>query len=370
MASELSKQKVDDVRAWLNKPEVLAELARAVRENVKPVTVARIVQSAMVRQPKLFDCSRHSLWGAILQSLELGLLPDGREAALIPYQIKGTLTCTFQPMYQGLVKLASNAGVVVIPPVSVYSNEKFKIQYGMVPPILHEPLPPDRRGEFVLCYSIAMVNGQPVPDYMWREDIDAIRDRSKGYQNALKYNDQENPWIRDYPEMAKKTVFKRQAKYLPKSAELSQALSVDDDAEFGHAGLSVDVIDAPVPTTKAAKLAANVRSKTPVSVPTEPEFEEPQTPTGGSPPPPNVYDPEKPDDIPFDSKPAPPSPIISGKRAMRLFNLISTADLAVRDPVMNQYGLSKIGLQKECLKFTEAQAEAIEDSLTPPTAGK
>ena len=343
MANELTKQKIDDVRAWLTGPAVLAELGRAVREKVKPVTVARIVQSAMVRQPKLFDCTRHSLWGSILQSLELGLLPDGREAALIPYQIKGALTCTFQPMYQGLVKLASNAGVVVIPPVSVYSNERFTIQYGMIPPIVHEPLPPDRRGDFVACYSIAMVNGVPVPDFMWKAEIDAIRDRSKGFQNAKKYGDDENPWIRDYPEMAKKTVFKRQAKYLPKSAEMSQALSADDDAEFGHAGLSVDVIDSPPGESKAAKLTANVRAKTP-----PPELPiSPQDDSGGP-------------EISAPSLPATNSGlVIDSKRARELKNALLGMEGEHRAELIAKYGLKALSLDAGLLTMTESVADRL-----------
>lgn len=349
MANELSKQKVDDVRAWLTGPAVLAELGRAVREKVKPITIARIIQSAMVRQPKLFDCTRHSLWGSILQSLELGLLPDGREAALIPYQIKGTLTCTFQPMYQGLVKLASNAGVVVIPPVSVYSNERFTIQYGMIPPIVHEPLPPDRRGEFVACYSIALVNEQPVPDFMWKAEIDAIRDRSKGYQNAKKYDDDENPWIRDYPEMAKKTVFKRQAKYLPKSAELSQALSADDDAEFGHAGLSVDVIDAPPGDSKAAKMAANVRAKTPLPEP-QPEPQDESRQETAQP------EPERPAPTPAATN---SGLLIDSKRARQLKNALLALEMPDRTELTEKYKLKPASLDAGLLKMTEAQADQL-----------
>lgn len=239
---ELMKQQAQTMRSWIEGPAVQRELARALRTQIRPEVVARIVISAMVRQPALFECTRESLWASILRSLEIGLIPDGIEAALVPYKT----VCTFQPMYQGLVKLASNAGATVLPPVIVYANEPFKIQLGSNPPFLHTPLPPSQRGEAVGAYGVCMVNDFPVGDFMWLEEINAVRDKSNGYQVAKRYG-KDSPWTTHPAEMQKKTVFKRLCKYLPKSAELAQAVASDDEAEAGTIDTSFVVAGGGMP---------------------------------------------------------------------------------------------------------------------------
>ncbi|MBZ4283979.1 recombinase RecT, partial [Streptococcus pneumoniae] len=63
---------------------------------------------------------------------------------------------------------------------------------------------------------------------MNREEIDGIMKRSQGYKSAVQYN-KSHPWLSDYNEMAKKTAFRRLAKWLPLSAEFRDALDKDDD---------------------------------------------------------------------------------------------------------------------------------------------
>jgi len=236
------QQQAKTVKAWLEGPSVQRELGKALRQQIKPAAVVRIIVSAMVRQQQLFSCSRESLWASVMRSLEIGLLPDGIEAALVPY--KGV--CTFQPMYQGLVKLATNAGATVLPPVIVHANEKFKMQLGSNPPFVHEPLPPSTRGEAIGAYAVCMVNDFPVGEFMWLEEINAVRDKSSGYVASKKYG-KDSPWTTHPAEMQKKTVFKRLCKYLPKSAELAQAVASDDDAESGIIDMSPVIADGGAP---------------------------------------------------------------------------------------------------------------------------
>ena len=54
-----------------------------------------------------------------------------------------------------------------------------------------------------------------------KDEIDGIRKRSRSGNNG--------PWVTDYNEMAKKTAFRRLAKWLPLSAEFRDAVEKDDD---------------------------------------------------------------------------------------------------------------------------------------------
>ena len=53
------------------------------------------------------------------------------------------------------------------------------------------------------------------------EEIDAIRNRSKASNSG--------PWVTDYSEMAKKTVFKRASKWITLSPEIRDGLEKDEE---------------------------------------------------------------------------------------------------------------------------------------------
>ena len=47
--------------------------------------------NALIRVPKLAECTGHSLETAVVACVEAGLVPDGREAAIIPFKDTATL---------------------------------------------------------------------------------------------------------------------------------------------------------------------------------------------------------------------------------------------------------------------------------------
>jgi recombination protein RecT len=57
---------------------------------------------------------------------------------------------------------------------------------------------------------------------MSKREVDEIRARSKSGGSG--------PWVTDYEEMAKKSVFRRHSKVLPMSAELVQAMEADGES--------------------------------------------------------------------------------------------------------------------------------------------
>jgi len=82
-------------------------------------------------------------------------------------------------------------------------------------------------------------------EWMTTTDVNAIRNRSKSGKSG--------PWATDWSEMARKTVLKRAAKYLPKSVSMVDALEIADRAEAP--GYIDATQQAPLKTVKATHAA-------------------------------------------------------------------------------------------------------------------
>lgn len=184
----------------------------------------RFVQSAvnaLTRVPKLGNCDKMSFFGSLMQLASYGLNPDGRNAHLIPY---GT-TCTLVIDYKGLVTLALRCDKVSkVEAFDVYKNDHFRLVNGEVEHIVDDPW--GDRGDIVGYYAVCQFSdGVKKYEVMSKSDVDAVRRRSKAANNG--------PWVTDYNEMAKKTVFKRLSKWLPVTPELADAINRDDE-EYRH----------------------------------------------------------------------------------------------------------------------------------------
>lgn len=219
------KQKYNTVAALLEKSR--GQIARAVPDHRKVDRMLRVALNSLTRTPKLLDCNVNSLLGAIMQSSQLGLEPDGLlgHAYLVPY--KGNVTLI--PGYKGLLRLARNSGQIsTIQAHEVYKADTFTFHYGLEPVLEHIPSPDAEfaADQIVAFYAIARFkDGGYQFDVMWRKQVDAIRGRSMASNSG--------PWVTDYAEMGKKTVLRRLCKMLPLSAELERAVTLDEQADSG-----------------------------------------------------------------------------------------------------------------------------------------
>ncbi|NKV63714.1 hypothetical protein GS924_06775 [Rhodococcus hoagii] len=87
---------------------------------------------------------------------------------------------TFVPGYRGLVKLAWQSGQLEsIAAHVVYEGDEFDYSYGLSPTLVHKPALRDR-GDVLAAYAVATFkHGGNAFEIMSREDIEAIRKRSK-----------------------------------------------------------------------------------------------------------------------------------------------------------------------------------------------
>lgn len=180
----------------------------------------RFVQSAvnaLTKTPKLSSCDKMSFFGSLMQLASFGLEPNGRDAHLIPYG----QTCTLIIDYKGLVTLAMRSErVSKCEAFEVYKNDHFRLVNGEVEHIVDDPW--GDRGDLVGFYAVCTFkDGAKKYEVMSKADVDAIRKRSKSGQNG--------PWVTDYNQMGRKTVFKRLTKWLPVTPELQDAIAADDE---------------------------------------------------------------------------------------------------------------------------------------------
>lgn len=232
------KSEYDSVRDLFNKMQ--GELATVLPKHLTPERMTRIALNCVRAVPKLLECDRKSLMAAVMRASQLGLEPDGvlGQAYLIPYgkQVQ------FIVGYRGLIDLARRSGEVSnIVAREVYENDEFTIDWSAEIPFKHVPLLRGDRGEITHFWALARFkDGGFHWDYMAVGEVEAIRDKSQGYQSAVKWKKGdviESPWTHHFVEMGKKTVIRRIAKFLPMSVQ--RAVVTEELADAGKA-FSVD----------------------------------------------------------------------------------------------------------------------------------
>jgi recombination protein RecT len=219
------QEKIKNVRALLERSR--AQIAMALPKHLDPDRMLRIAMTSIQRTPKLLDCEPTSLLGAVIQSSQLGLEPDGvlGHAYLIPYGTK----VQFQCGYKGLLDLARRSGTLsTVEARAVYEGDEFAYAYGLHPRLHHVPTTSPGTGPLTFAYAIVrLTNGGVQWDVMSRAQIDAHRAR---YSRAT---GDDSPWQTAFDEMAKKTILKRALKLCPASIELQRAIAHDDAVDSG-----------------------------------------------------------------------------------------------------------------------------------------
>lgn len=222
---------IDQVRTQLT--AMTPQFKAALPAHVNPERFVRVVMTALQMTPALLNADRRTLFASAMRASQMGLLPDGREGAIVMFKDQAQ----FMPMVAGVMKLVRNSGEISTWSVqSVYENDAFDYELGDDERIKHKPALTGR-GKIIGAYSIVtMKDGEKSREFMSVEDIEAIRKRSRSGSSG--------PWVTDFSEMAKKTVVRRHSKRLPMSTDLDEAMR-EDDAMFMPA-------DKPAPAAEAA----------------------------------------------------------------------------------------------------------------------
>lgn len=218
------------------------QIARALPTHMTPDRMLRVAMTQVRRNPKLGQCTPGSLASCMLALAAVGLEPDGRRAHLVPFKDE----CTLIIDYKGIAELAiRNGDISTIHCDVVCENDDFEFDLGEVKRHRIDLRKP--RGEMYAVYSlVTKKDGSKQACVMSKDEVDAIRKRSRSAGNG--------PWVTDYNEMAKKTVFKRLSKWLVLSPEIRDLVDADD-AEYGEQ-VQQQLVEA---TKGMAKLASMIQ---------------------------------------------------------------------------------------------------------------
>lgn len=207
-----------------------ADFQNALPAHIPAARFERVVMTAIQNNLQLLDAPRRELFNACVKAAQDGLLPDGREGALVCRPGRNGVSVTWQPMIAGIRKKVRNSGEIATLDVqAVFENDAFEFELGDDPYIKHRPAL-TKRGNLIAVYSIATLkSGEKSRDVMSADDVNAIRDRSDAWRAYKAGKIKSTPWATDYAEMAKKTIARRHAKVLPMSTDLDDLLRRDDE---------------------------------------------------------------------------------------------------------------------------------------------
>jgi recombination protein RecT len=253
----------------IKQPTLAAELGQrqpqfkaALPKHIRVEQFVRVVLTAVQANPQLAYADRASLWTACMKAAQDGLLPDGREGALVIYSTNARIKddsgrwvdnwidkVVWMPMIAGLRKKVRNSETIVTWDVyAVHERDQFEFELGDDPFVRHKPYfpkslrkDPDEAdeayiarlkahvdpGPLVAAYSVAVLkSGERSRDVMMRADIDYVRDTYAKKDRDGKFSP---AWRKSYDEMAKKTVARRHSKVLPMSTDLDDLMRRDDE---------------------------------------------------------------------------------------------------------------------------------------------
>jgi recombination protein RecT len=194
-------------------------LVSALPAHIPVQSFIATVLTACSVEPKLLRCDRQSLFLSCLKAARDGLLPDGREAALVPFLDAGVvIVATYMPMVAGLLKKVRNSGELASFSANpVFAEDVFEYELGDAERIVHKPAWRKERGPLVGAYAIARTkDGNVYRRVLGLQDIELI----KAFSKAKK-----GPWHGPFEsEMWVKSAIRRLSKILPQSSDINQYL--------------------------------------------------------------------------------------------------------------------------------------------------
>lgn len=214
---QIKTQAPADIRESLIK--LTPQFAAALPPHITAEKFVRVALTAIHNNPDLLQKDRTSLFSACMKTAQDGLLPDGREAALVAY---GN-TVAYLPMVAGLLKKIRNSGEIsMITAQVVHANDPFSYHVDSDGEHLdHKPLLFGDRGEIIGVYALAKTkDGDVYVEVLTLSEIDKIRNASRSGKAG--------PWVQWWDQMAKKTAIRRLAKRLPMSTDVEETIRADD----------------------------------------------------------------------------------------------------------------------------------------------
>ena len=228
----------------LSSEAMVKQFSMALPEHLKN-NAERYIRTYLTQirnNPKLLDCDKNSVLGAMMTGAALGLDPSPSlgEFSLVPFGSE----CTFVLGYKGMLDLAYRGDVQKIWAHEVCEHDDFSMKWGLDEFLNHTPKLDGDRGKVIGYYCAAILpNGSRTFYYMTKDDVE---------KHAKKYSRSFNsgPWKTEFDSMALKTCARRLFTWLPKSTEMAAAITHDEAVIKADMGTTIkapeDVFDMPV----------------------------------------------------------------------------------------------------------------------------
>ncbi|KQX18377.1 MULTISPECIES: recombinase RecT [unclassified Sphingomonas] len=225
----------------------------ALPAHITPEKFQRTIMTAAQSNPDLLKADRGSLITSCMKAAQDGLLPDGREAAIVTFNTRKkdpggqwitVVQAQYMPMAFGLRKKILQSGEISSLETNVvYRREAeegaFIFEAGTEAMLRHRPMlelsDEDLADEnIVAAYSVAtMKDGTKSFEVMRRSEINKVRQASQtGAVNKTTRDGKaippKGPWVDWFGEMARKTVMRRHSKTLPMSGDLIDVEATDE----------------------------------------------------------------------------------------------------------------------------------------------
>jgi len=254
-AAATQQQPAGDLQRW-NKPtdykglQSLAPLMKQAMERGLPKYMEgcgeRLIQCLLTetqQNEKLLQCTPVSLFAAAIRAGQMGLQIGGfsGEAYILPYRNnkKGVMEAQLIPGYRGYIQLCHRSGRIRrFSHGVVRQGDVFEYQQGTTQYLTHKPKR-GNDGDVTDYYVVVELDngGTDFETYTYDDALDH-RDRyatSRNFQSGPWYdiNKQTGKPGNDFHGMAIKTLYRRIAKRLPMSAEMRDAVELDE-ADFAN----------------------------------------------------------------------------------------------------------------------------------------
>lgn len=190
--------------AEVRRPDFREQIALALPENMNADRFTRALVTALLENQDLVKADRGSLFQATIKCAQDGLLPDGREAALVVFGGK----VAYLPMVGGFRKIAGEYGWVIRSAV-VYARDHFRVELGADERLEHRPVAlGEDRGEIIGAYAVGVArDGRREFEVLNRDDLEKVRKSSRASGRG--------PWVDWTERMYEKTAARRLFKKLP-----------------------------------------------------------------------------------------------------------------------------------------------------------
>lgn len=205
----------DDIQGVLNAYNISFDFFKAA------------IRQALLGQAKMLECTPKSFLEAAMRAARDGLLPDGREAAIVPFwdKDKKSFVASYIPMYQGMLKVGYKATIRDCEIEVIFEGEEQYLDFqrgddGYIHfrPKLNRPVKANIIGAYAI---IRTIDGGVFRDIMGQQELEKVGAISKARSGPAK----------NWPEaMAKKSPLRRLFKIIPRDARMESVLAHDEDA--------------------------------------------------------------------------------------------------------------------------------------------